>query len=831
MDFHESSGPLFSMNGIPLARRSASTPISNSDAVESLLLLGKKPVISMDHQISLPAFQRSSTLPEHSNHGDAGLMVNYYQKMRLRNNEASKRCRLKRRIKQESLEKTRLLLDRQRIILSQRLNRLNKIKLILGEACKELNTKDSKLLRNTNLEEVLGADLSSDTLRPMRRGPRKHDYDSLLGADLSLGSSIHDTDAWSIETDGASSSGSTRSRSSMSRQEATEDDGIIILNSRMGGTMVERAESREALDLSSCSSKKEMNSLSARAASSETQQLVSLQEENRKLVAERTVLQTQMSEFDPRRVPISRSLPLLAPKPGNNSVFTNNSQVPRSSVIPGFNPATIILTPLTSDIPSTILTIPLPSRVPNSDSLSDGDEKIMPQTGEYSDGNGLQLSPESQGFNSLPPSPPQLRIVEEKLDLEDIKEEFEINERTADEALDDIKMDTQEAEEKIEGMTVYLKPFKEEENQSINPQSVESQSQEFNNSGHFDLPHCAAGNGDTSSCSGELFDLNALNQSLNLLDMKYKTAGPLTTPEKNVIKSRLGLAYWKADESPTWICSYHRHEIVHLMDTKSCSQCERKRTNKGSGKMFVITYRMGLELYMMRGKYLKIGLLVCQQCRITSLKDLDFSDSVCVDDEGVGLEKNPFSLPSFAVTSPPSSTLLPRVLSSRPSSTLLPRVLSAPPSSTLLPRVLSSPSASISRAISSPSLATTSLSSSTSGFSFPQKIIKGKSVSSKNDETEVITGSEPSWQDLIFTKIENLNESLQAINPRYKPLGFSITNLDSLSAGVLQDAVDATRIALQTVLTSIAPGHEAELWSAVKPGLDASLLGPPNSDG
>lgn len=50
--------------------------------------------------------------------------------------------------------------------------------------------------------------------------------------------------------------------------------------------------------------------------------------------------------------------------------------------------------------------------------------------------------------------------------------EFEINERTADEALDDIKMDTQEAEEKIEGMTVYLKPFKEEENQSINPQVV-----------------------------------------------------------------------------------------------------------------------------------------------------------------------------------------------------------------------------------------------------------------------------------------------------------------------------------------------------------------------
>ena len=39
----------------------------------------------------------------------------------------------------------------------------------------------------------------------------------------------------------------------------------------------------------------------------------------------------QMSEFDPRRVPISRSLPLLAPKPGNNSVFTNNSQVRKAN--------------------------------------------------------------------------------------------------------------------------------------------------------------------------------------------------------------------------------------------------------------------------------------------------------------------------------------------------------------------------------------------------------------------------------------------------------------------------------------------------------------------
>lgn len=80
-------------------------------------------------------------------------------------------------------------------------------------------------------------------------------------------------------------------------------------------------------------------------------------------------------------------------------------------------------------------------------------------------------------------------------------------------------------------------------------------------------------------------------------------------------------------------------------------------------------------------------------------------------------------------------------------------------------------------------------------------------------------------KDSIFTKIERLNESLQGVNPRFKPLGFSITNLESLSTGVLQDALEATKIALQTVLTSIAPGQEAELWEAVKPGVDAGLAG------
>ena len=35
---------------------------------------------------------------------------------------------------------------------------------------------------------------------------------------------------------------------------------------------------------------------------------------------------------------------------------------------------------------------------------------------------------------------------------------------------------------------------------------------------------------------------------------------------------------------------------------------------------FTFCFRMGLEFYMTRGKYLKIGLLVCEHCRIKSLK-------------------------------------------------------------------------------------------------------------------------------------------------------------------------------------------------------------------
>ena len=55
----------------------------------------------------------------------------------------------------------------------------------------------------------------------------------------------------------------------------------------------------------------------------------------------------------------------------------------------------------------------------------------------------------------------------------------------------------------------------------------------------------------------------------------------------------------------------------------------------------------------------------------------------------------------------------------------------------------------------------------------------------------------------IFSKIANLNEALQAINPRYQPIGFSITSMDSCSPSVLQDAVLAAETAVFTIMSVI----------------------------
>ena len=125
-----------SMSAVETVRDDFASGIA-SDAVESLLLLGQAPVVasnSGERNIKVNGNQRLRGLKLTT--AVEQKMVNYYQRMRERNNEASKRCRLKRRIKQDSLEKTRLLLQSQQDVLKKRLAKLHKLKEILNNACR-----------------------------------------------------------------------------------------------------------------------------------------------------------------------------------------------------------------------------------------------------------------------------------------------------------------------------------------------------------------------------------------------------------------------------------------------------------------------------------------------------------------------------------------------------------------------------------------------------------------------------------------------------------------------------------------------------------------------
>ena len=68
-------------------------------------------------------------------------------------------------------------------------------------------------------------------------------------------------------------------------------------------------------------------------------------------------------------------------------------------------------------------------------------------------------------------------------------------------------------------------------------------------------------------------------------------------------------------------------------------------------------------------------------------------------------------------------------------------------------------------------------------------------------------GSQPTStgrpMDNIFSKISRLNEALHSINPKYKPIGFSITSIESCSSSILQDAIFATETAVSTLMSVI----------------------------
>ena len=112
-----------------------------SEAVESLLMLGMGD--SWPRSDGLPSSSSSvvtttmtssaaSTLSRRFSSGSE--MSSYYQKMRERNNEASKRCRMKRRLKAVSLEGHLDLLSTTNEVLKNRLARMERLSEVFREA-------------------------------------------------------------------------------------------------------------------------------------------------------------------------------------------------------------------------------------------------------------------------------------------------------------------------------------------------------------------------------------------------------------------------------------------------------------------------------------------------------------------------------------------------------------------------------------------------------------------------------------------------------------------------------------------------------------------------
>ena len=467
-------------------------------------------------------------------------MVNYYQKMRERNNEASKRCRLKRRIKQDSLEKTRMLLEGHREALGQRVAKLHKLKQILSDACRCIGKdekgcecldycamikaanrempdlldlsnhqliKKSKIARDTNLEELLGAQASEFTdLRPLKRGPRKQ-----------------------------------------------ESDTGFTFNSE--ARLIKPESPVGALDLSAGNKlvQNNLNGLNLIKVNNTGIKLEPVAEPKEQKFTPITFLpktyiplapKTTPIQIPPRKVIVDNPNiclpPTVIPLLGNNACTISSSNYienPNKSTISlhgNFNGTnTIILTPLgNTSLPSTIFNLPLPT---NSTAVLTPEKLQSSQT-------MMEVVSKAEP-DIVIKSEPDISIVEIDTELE-----------------------TTEREVKNENVEM-----------SVDKDPTVS---------------CAAvlsGKESSVCCSKELLDLNSLTQTLDLVTMEPKMAGELTAAEKYIIKSRLEIEFWKAEESASFICSSHRHKIVHNSNMQSCSVCGKKKSKKLD--MYFITYR------------------------------------------------------------------------------------------------------------------------------------------------------------------------------------------------------------------------------------------------
>jgi len=719
-----------------------------SDAVESLLLLGQGPVLNDQQEsknIKVNGNQRLKGF-KYSNSVDQRMMVNYYQRMRERNNEASKRCRLKRRIKQDTLEKTRMMLENYQDVLKNRVSKLHKIKEILNDACRSNDKEDclsfcnlikntqrempdygqfsnqqllkkSRFMRETNLEELVGAqapDLSE--LPPLKRGPRKVDND--IG--------------FSINTDILIKPESPGGALDLSAGSKTQNHSKTVNLIKIGSNGPLRTEA-----LAKADSKPRVSPVT--------------------YVSPNYVALAPKATNNPLQLP-GRTVIVDNPKPGlpsnlipiiqNGSSSKPGLEKTKSTISFGNinGTTTILLTPLGG--PSTVLNLPLTPAPP------------------------CQLSPARITPNSPPQSSnPPLEIIMTKPDPElIIKSEPEVN------------IVEMEAEESPSSSCIKTEQPEMSEDPTVCCAAVLS------------------GKEDPLSCSSSLLDLNSLTHTLDLVSLEQRSAGDLTAAEKNIIKSRLGIAFWKAEETASFICSFHRGKLLEDSNMQNCSICNKRRSRKLD--YYIITYRMAVEFYMTNGQFLSIGQLVCSGCKVRSLKGLDFSNSRIIPEVGHPLNGGDLALPIKKEAEeevevrteecPAKIQLLTRDLSVH-RDVVLPAVSSAQGKLATIQPIQPLPQRPQARIVATSSLNLASASAS-------QQTAKNNSDGSKSRQ--------------------DLHTALTALNPDFRPLGFTITSLSSCSEGVMRDSLAATKAAITTILTSIAPGQEASLWNFVKPQLD-----------
>jgi len=700
-----------------------SDPPSNQDAVESLLLLGRQPVVSSEMQRQRAASLSSSNPPglhpmevpimtlsrRHSLEvpKSAGPNLNldgpgvgsYYQKMRERNNEASKRCRLKRRMKAVSMENQSSMLNMANKMLKQRIKRLEHVGAALKEGVDKIRA---------------GQCACENTKGIVRQTSRDYfDPDPQNGKDMACYEVI-----------------------SKSKQ-IRENNGInFILNGGMG----QQAAAALNASVNSCSSEEDF------------------------------VVSTPNSPINCR----FNITPPPLPKTYKTALDVINETIVKTLD----TPLNLVKTSSNHPPKQLVLLAKPPLQTPTG----------HPVANVVAKHRGLPVS-------------------------------------------------TRQSVDRVGSSDSIIK---------VEPTYTEAVQESFcKQTADSSTPICIANSNGASLCRGEVLNLNKLTCYLDLITRKVVKDDGESAMERAIIKSRLKIPFWSADETALFICGSHRSSVVHGADLGCCAMCSKRRSVKKARmmpmSMYTITYRMSLEYYTCTGNVLPIGLAVCSFCREKHLKSVDLSNSKIIT------IANPVTLqngPGPVNLKAPPETMVP---DSNNSNILITSTAAKNP-----PNPLQNPLQNPQNPLQNP---LQNFATKVRQLSTASTFSNCSSVSSTNGEVQILLtpvnqqntyGTNPtenvaravktvvpvSSSSSISAgngggvnnfKISRLNDALQAINPRYQPIGFSITSVESCSPSVLQDAISAAETGVYTLLSVIAPGQESQIWETIRPCLDRKL--------